>query len=54
MTSDLLSPAQAADELGVSLRTLDRYVAQGRIVPARTPGGHRRFRRADLARLLRR
>jgi len=54
MSSDLLSPSDAADALGVSLRTLARYAAQGRLPVYRTPGGHRRFRRDDLERLLRR
>lgn len=49
---ELLSPAEAAGRLGVSVRTLDRYVAQGLIRPLRTPGGHRRFRPADLDRLV--
>jgi excisionase family DNA binding protein len=47
-----LTAAQAATLLGVSVRTLDRYIEQGRITPKRTPGGHRRFDPADVIRLL--
>jgi excisionase family DNA binding protein len=43
---------QAASLLGVSVRTLDRYVSRGLITPTRTPGGHRRFASADVTALL--
>lgn len=47
--SDLLSTSQAADFLGVSLRTFKRHVAQGKIVPhTKSPGGHWRFKQYDL------
>lgn len=49
----LLSPAKAAAIIGVSPRTIDRYILQGRLSPVgRIPGGHRRFRRADVEALL--
>jgi excisionase family DNA binding protein len=48
----LLTAAQAAERLGISVRTLDRYVEAGRITPRRTPGGHRRFDPADVDALL--
>jgi excisionase family DNA binding protein len=42
--TDQLAPVAAARRLGVSVRTLDRYVADGRLTPTgRTAGGHRRF-----------
>jgi len=41
----------AADVLGISSRTLLRWSAAGRIETWQTPGGHRRFRASDLARL---
>jgi excisionase family DNA binding protein len=47
--SDHLTPRAAAARLGVSTRTLRRYVAAGLLTPAsRTPGGHGRFDPADL------
>ena len=49
----LLTPAEAAAILKVSVRTLDRYQADGYIQPHRTPTGRRRFRRSDVEALLR-
>ena len=46
---ELLTTSAAANALGVSIRTLYRYEAKGIITAVRTPGGHRRFRRGDLA-----
>lgn len=51
--SSPLTATQAAARIGVSVRTLDRYVEAGRITPMRTPGGHRRFDPIDVDRLLR-
>jgi len=39
---------EAADALGVSITTLRRWEASGRLVAEHTAGGHRRY---DLARL---
>jgi len=39
---------QAAEVLGVSITTLRRWEASGRLVPEKTPAGHRRY---DLAKL---
>lgn len=50
----LLTAKQAADRLGVSVRQLDRYVADGLIEPRRaTPRGHRKFDEGEVAALLR-
>lgn len=38
-----LTARQAAERLGVSRRTLGRYVAERLIAPERTGGGHLRF-----------
>jgi len=38
----------AARDLGVSISTLRRWEAQGRIVPDRTAGNHRRYDLANL------
>ena len=49
-----LTPQQASKRLGVSVSTLNRYVLEGRIIPVQvTPGGHRRYSRADVERLKR-
>jgi excisionase family DNA binding protein len=49
LDQDLLSIGQAAGVAGVSVRTIYRYEADGSLRPAqRTPGGHRRYRRADV------
>ena len=39
---------EAAGALGISITTLRRWEASGRLVPEHTPGGHRRY---DLAKL---
>jgi excisionase family DNA binding protein len=49
-TSDLLlTPREVADILGVSAVTVGRWARTGVLEPSvRTPGGHRRYRRADV------
>ena len=44
---------EAAAELGVSLNTLRRWSDSGKLICYRSPGGHRRYRRADVETLLR-
>ena len=39
----LLLAREAATYLGISLSTLNRIEKHGRLVPFRTPGGHRRY-----------
>ena len=50
---DLIGTAEVAEAFGVSLRTVERWAASGRL-PAwrRCSGGWLRFRRDDVARLL--
>lgn len=43
-----LTPKAAAHRLGVSVRTVSRYVADGLLHPARTRGGHRRFDETEI------
>ena len=50
---DALRPREAAALLQVNTRTLARWAASGRIGVTITPGGHRRYPRADVAALLR-
>ena len=49
---DLLSIGQAAAITGLSVDTIRRYANEGRLPAARTPGDHRRFRRADVEALV--
>jgi excisionase family DNA binding protein len=46
--------AEAATILGVSHNTLRRWSDEGRLTSYRSPGGHRRYRRADVQASLRR
>lgn len=50
-TSDKIRPADAARKLGVSVRTLARWEAGGRLKAVLTAGGHRRYLSADIDRL---
>jgi len=43
-----LTPKQAADLLGVTVRTLHRWEVDGKLKPFRTEGGHRRYSVSDL------
>ena len=47
----LLTPGQACTILGISDTTLSKWTDEGRLPASRTPGGHRRFRPADVERL---
>ena len=49
---DLLSPAQVAKAFSVEVKTVTRWAKSGKLPSIRTPGGHRRYRRADIAALL--
>jgi excisionase family DNA binding protein len=48
MNDKFLSISEARKYLNVSRATIDRWQAKGAIHPTYTPGGHRRFREADL------
>lgn len=50
---DWLRLSEAAAALGVSLNTLRRWSDSGKTACYRSPGGHRRYRRADVEALLR-
>lgn len=41
--SRLLTAKEAVTYLGISLSTLNRIEKEGKLVPFRTPGGHRRY-----------
>ncbi|OGO19853.1 MAG: hypothetical protein A2Z14_17835 [Chloroflexi bacterium RBG_16_48_8] len=46
--SRLATAKEAATYLGISLSTLNRIEKEARLLPFRTPGGHRRYDRAML------
>ncbi len=48
----LIRVGQAAEMLGVSVETLRRWEAEGRLATVRTEGGQRRVDLADVSRLL--
>lgn len=50
---ETLPKADAAAQIGVSIRTLERYVADGRIEPLPYPLRPRHFAVADIAQLKR-
>lgn len=47
-TGEILRLSEAAAVLGVHPDTLRRWADSGKVPSARTPGGERRFNRADL------
>lgn len=47
-----LTPLEAAERIGVSVQTLHRYEAAGRITSVRTPTNHRRYNADDIDALL--
>ena len=49
---DWLTLGQAAKYLGVAQSTIRKWSDQGRVPAFYTPGGHRRYRRADLEHFL--
>lgn len=44
---EILTPKQVADEWHVSVRTIQRYIANGQIKATRLPSGYARIRRSD-------
>ncbi len=49
----LLTPGQVAALFHVDPKTVTRWAHAGRLGSLRTPGGHRRFREAEVMQLLR-
>ncbi len=52
LAADYLTPRDVAHLLCVTPRTVSRWADEGRISHITTLGGHRRFLRADIAKLL--
>lgn len=48
----LLTPGEVAALFRVDPKTVTRWAAAGRISSIRTPGGHRRYREAEIKALL--
>ena len=53
MSAPLMTPAQVAALFKVDVRTVARWGKAGRLLEARTPGGHRRLFPAEVGALLR-
>jgi excisionase family DNA binding protein len=53
-TEVLLTPAQVAALFRVDAKTVTRWAQAGRLEAIRTPGGHRRYRAAQVHALLER
>lgn len=51
-TERLLTPGEVATMFRVDPKTVTRWASAGRIGSIRTPGGHRRFREAEVRALL--
>lgn len=45
---ELLTPGEVAELFGVGLSTIGRWADNGTLDFIRTPGGHRRFKRASV------
>lgn len=46
-TNGLLTPSQVAEKWQVSLRTVQRYIQDGRLKAIKLPGGYYRVREED-------
>jgi excisionase family DNA binding protein len=49
---ELMRPREVAEIFGVRTTTIARWAREGRLTPLLTPGGHRRYPRAAILRLL--
>jgi len=49
---ELLTPGEVADMFRVNPKTVTRWANAGKLSPVRTLGGHRRYRRSEVERLL--
>jgi len=48
----LLRPKEAAEKLGVSVKTLHTMERRGEIISIRLPNGHRRYQSNEISRLM--
>lgn len=49
---NMLTPAEVAASFGVTATTVGRWARTGKVRFITTPGGHRRYREADIRALL--
>lgn len=52
MKPKLMSPAEVADAFQVDPKTVTRWAKAGKLAHIRTLGGHRRYHRAEVEKLL--
>jgi len=50
---ELLLPSEVSALFGVEVKTVTRWVSEGRLTCIRTLGGHRRYRKYEVMSLLR-
>jgi len=48
----LLRPKEAAKKIGVDVKTLKKMESRGEIESVRLPNGYRRYRSADISKLM--
>lgn len=48
----LMTPKEAADAFGVDIKTVGRWAKQGKLSYSTTLGGHRRYDRVQVMKLL--
>ena len=53
MAEKLLTPREAASQLGISYPTIKQWLYRGRLQGMRTPGGHYRIPESEVASVLR-
>ena len=51
MRDEILTPGEVAKMFGVDVKTVTRWVEDGKMDCFRTLGGHRRFYRSDVEKL---
>lgn len=49
---EMIAPGEVARMFGVDPKTVIRWANAGKVPSIRTPGGHRRFSRKDVEKLL--
>lgn len=52
VTPELLTPAEVATMFRVDPKTVTRWARSGKLTSVRTLGGHRRYRAAEVRKLL--
>jgi molybdopterin-binding protein len=53
MAEKLLTPREAASQLGISYPTIKQWIYRGRLQGLRTPGGHYRIPESEISSVLR-